>query len=79
MEFRSQISGRAEKIQANINGVWKTVGEVYKSGPRMFHARYFGIFGVVGEAVGTWADAYKARKQIEKIANEKIKPENITL
>lgn len=81
MEFRSQVNGRAEKIQANINGVWKVIGEVYYSGPstKTYHARYFGVFGCVGEGIGIYSDAYSARERIKKMANEKIKPENITL
>jgi hypothetical protein len=84
MEFRSQKNKQAEDIQANINGIWRTVGRVVKSrrGPytdsNMFHAHWLGVFGVVGTGIGTWASAYKARKQIEQMAINTIKPENIT-
>lgn len=79
MEFRSQINKKIESVQANINGVWRTVGMISQSSPSMFHARWLGVFGVVGTGIGIWASAYKARKQIEQMAIDTIKPENITL
>lgn len=79
MEFRSQINKKIESVQVNINGVWRTVGMVSQSGKNMFHARWLGVFSVVGTPIGTWASAYKARKQIEQMAIDTIRPENITL
>lgn len=81
MEFRSQVQGRNEKVQANINGVWKTIGQVSYSGPgtKTYHARYFGVFGCVGEGIGIYGSAWAARNRVQKMAEEKIKPENILI